>query len=65
MDGDIDIAGHSISKSQRAGRATGCRSSRITASCQQREGDKKDSQGNVELSHDPFLVCTPQMCGGG
>ena len=62
MDGDIDIAGDSITKSQSTGRAACCWSRRVAASCQQRDGEQKDSLDTVELSHDQFLVCTSQEC---
>lgn len=62
MDGDIDIAGHSITKRQSAGRAAGRWSRRVAASAQQQDCEQKDAQDTVELSHDQFLVCTSQEC---
>ena len=62
MDGDIDIAGDSITKSQSTGRAAGRWSRRVAASCQQRDGEQKDGEDTVELPHNQFLVCTSQEC---
>jgi hypothetical protein len=52
MDGDIDIAGHSITKSQSAGRATGRWSRRVAASAQQRDREQKYGKDKLWLSHD-------------
>ena len=62
MDSDVDVAGHSITKSQSAGRATGRWSGCIAASAQQQDGEQKDGHDTVELSHDQFLVCTSPEC---